>query len=384
MKKALIFSVFLSLLCFTSCKNDDEKIQFEGTSLQTDYEIENSISSGLTGSILYLKDDADFKSLVFQLLPPDVNIDRVVSLIAYTDQAIPDIKIIRKEDVAYLSVFHQPELGKMKHDFFRIDGDAFIKEERFCALTPVVSANHAQSILELIKRENSSLNAYSVIQNYSNRSFYDSPENLKIKLTYQLFKSINIAKATSDRDTPWSSQRCASPCDPNQGCDCLTLPPEEAGGSPEYYCDACVCPFSIVADDVDFPVEYESFFEFEPYYEFRDNFLSNYLIGQKYISYYYALGYFLKTNNLFTTNIIIETAKVSPKVFEIVQKLNSFPEGSSSILITESTKVQLLDLIDKYKALSTNADFHTMLNEISSDIEFYSEKSISQVMEEIN
>jgi hypothetical protein len=116
-------------------------------------------------------------------------------------------------------------------------------------------------------------------------------------------------------------------------------------------------------------------------YSFRDNFLLNYEIGQKYYSYYYYICYvasqFLRPKNvslLDEYNFALSTYAVA----------NTLQYGSNSeIVITTIYKNEAFEMIDSYKTITANTYYSQIMDDIKNDLSVYENKTRAEILAEI-
>lgn len=123
-------------------------------------------------------------------------------------------------------------------------------------------------------------------------------------------------------------------------------------------------------------------FKEQLYYDLRDNLMKNYNIGNKYIDYYYALSAFLQKSD-YTITTLYKMISALPELNDSILKLlgNS---SNNEIIISEQLKNNVVSIINDLKLISSNADFQTILNELESDIIFLSNKTKSNLINELH
>jgi hypothetical protein len=120
-------------------------------------------------------------------------------------------------------------------------------------------------------------------------------------------------------------------------------------------------------------------FDTDLQYDFRDNFLQNYAIGQEYIEYYYILGEML-TDSV-SLGLMLQTARVLYEFNSCVQLLLDANNHANDILISSTLKGKILSLLSEYKSLMpNNYEYNVILDKIIADVNLYSENTVSYVV----
>jgi hypothetical protein len=116
-------------------------------------------------------------------------------------------------------------------------------------------------------------------------------------------------------------------------------------------------------------------------YDFRDNLLSQYQLGQKYIAYYYHLSYVVRT---FSTINVSNFAKHFELCGLIYQSVDILTNGSNdNIPISSELKAKGIDLINDYRDYSDNEEYLKMLDNITADLTKYEGKTKSYILNDI-
>ncbi len=112
-------------------------------------------------------------------------------------------------------------------------------------------------------------------------------------------------------------------------------------------------------------------------HNFRDNFLSNYSVGQKYINYYYSLAEFLVDN--IPLSLSIETAEATFKVNNCIEKLMNPTTYGNSIVIDETFANELITLFNKYKSMDSDLDYKMALDDLIYDVTRFKGLSVNEI-----
>jgi hypothetical protein len=117
-------------------------------------------------------------------------------------------------------------------------------------------------------------------------------------------------------------------------------------------------------------------------YQFRDEFLSQYNGTKKYINQYYHFSSFL--SDKMNLQVIIKTINTLQNFYPVMEILLDSNNNANSIVINESLKNQLLDLINDYKGLSTDSDYRQALDDLVVDVNHYSNRTVSYIVTSIS
>jgi len=114
-------------------------------------------------------------------------------------------------------------------------------------------------------------------------------------------------------------------------------------------------------------------------YNFRDNFLDNYPLGQQYISYYYQISAFTPLN-FASESLMIQTTYVLFDFIPAIERLLDAQNHGNEVLIDNQLQADLIQLITDYKLLSGDAYYQATLDAIILDINTFSGMTVDQVI----
>lgn len=116
-------------------------------------------------------------------------------------------------------------------------------------------------------------------------------------------------------------------------------------------------------------------------HNFRDNFMRNYLIGEKYINYYYKLSNFSELYTVINVNTAYDWYLFSKEVYSIADKIQF--ASSNEIIITQDFKNKAQMKINQYKALNSDSELQSILTNIELDLNNFLGKTKQQILSEI-
>ncbi len=261
------------------------------------------------------------------------------------------------------------------HKLFVNENGIFKEFKGFSAEVSSIHTNHLSTILHkvlttAIEEEKSFLilGDKNYIGNF--------PNGKRDELGF-LLKNLTLNQTGGFKDVP---QPPTETCGPG----CSTNPPNS-------YCvwefgHTCkmppLCPESIAIPIVQYatnvPDTLYKAFDTTLHYTFRDYFLYDYSLGQKYISYYYEISEFLGED--IPTGLLIQTAYNAYGVNEAISKLLD-PSNNGTAIVLNSTLVDnLIDLVNDYKNLYTNATYHQYLDDVISDLNTFEGKTVNELI----
>ena len=257
---------------------------------------------------------------------------------------------------------------------YKITKGNLILDKRFNSYIGKIIRRHFKSLLAHSVDQKIDNASYLIIRNYryNKQTSYDRTEN-------------SFAKAVSDNlplKLPVSSLK--GPSDPPEGCtDCDSGPGgcEESGpDDPSLTCRFCASTIieenqSLTSQDI------SSLLPLSEAYDFRDNFLVQYQIGQIYTDYYYEISYLMNALNTININNIDDHIDLGIEMYSIADKLQY--GNATDIIITNQFKLKADQMISYYSTVTSNQDFIQILNRISSDLAHFVGMTRQQVLNEI-
>ena len=113
-------------------------------------------------------------------------------------------------------------------------------------------------------------------------------------------------------------------------------------------------------------------------YYFRDNFLKESIIGDKYVKYYYAFSQHIDID----LSLSMKAFTLMPKVSTLINKIRSNDTNPNEILIDEEFKNEVLSLINDSKTLSSKQITKSLIEDLKSDLSNLSGKTKSEFINE--
>jgi hypothetical protein len=134
-------------------------------------------------------------------------------------------------------------------------------------------------------------------------------------------------------------------------------------------------------NDTIVPTNLYQAFDSQLLHNFRDNFMMNSSLGQKYIEYYYALSGYLGDD--IPLSLSIQTAWFLYYHNSDIAHLLDTTNHSNDVIINDNFSEALCSLIQGYRSLSTDTTYIHMIDEIQSNVENLQGKTIRQILHEI-
>jgi hypothetical protein len=104
-------------------------------------------------------------------------------------------------------------------------------------------------------------------------------------------------------------------------------------------------------------------------------------LGQKYISYYYAISDFILSEDI-DLNLVTKIIEGMPSVDVAIAKLLS-TGSENEIIIDNQFKTDIDEILDILRSKSTNNDFHLLIDDLKNDINYFSNKTKATILNEI-
>lgn len=287
-----------------------------------------------------------------------------------------------KSNIIAFSVYEFDNENEIVHKFYLKNNQTF--EKKFSLKENVMNTSNQVFLLSYyfpkeFKAKNIGINNFCDINEASN------DKNRTQRNEFNLFKVVAIHKIKSELLKYNTLSRVADPKD-----ECVSC--EESGKGvcdSGLYCNG-ETPICEEEDEQEDMVERgmisqssaDILFNKQLYYDLRDDLMSQYNIGEKYIDYYYALSGFLQKSDYNVTTLYKMMATL-PDFNDSIEKLLNNTTSSSEIIISTQLKNDMLSIVNDLKAVSQNSDYQTILTELENDIILISNKSKSTILNEL-
>ncbi len=111
-------------------------------------------------------------------------------------------------------------------------------------------------------------------------------------------------------------------------------------------------------------------------YSFRDDFLTKTVYGKALDTYYYALHNYIDSS--ITLQLAISTAQVMIDFNQVIMKLLNPSQYENDILLPLDLKIDLLQLLNTYRALNSDNTYLLMIDDVIDDVNLFSTFTIGQ------
>jgi uncharacterized protein YihD (DUF1040 family) len=80
---------------------------------------------------------------------------------------------------------------------------------------------------------------------------------------------------------------------------------------------------------------------------------------------------------------MIKAVELAPQLYKVVQLLSN-DKASDEVVITENEKNNFLQILEIFKRLSDNKDYQSAISDIENDMNIFSNKTKSSLIEYLN
>jgi hypothetical protein len=302
--------------------------------------------------------------------------------IYYDNSSVTENKSINKSNVIALSIYEFDNENEIVHRFYLKKNQTF--EEKFSLKENVMNTSNQVFLLSYyfpkeFKEKNIGINNFCDINEASN------DKNRTQRNEFNLFKVVAINKIKSQLLKNNTLSRVADPKDECVSCQETGKGVCDSG----LYCNG-ETPICEQEDEQEDMVERgiisqssaDILFNKQLYYDLRDDLMSQYNIGEKYIDYYYAISGFLQKSD-YNITTLYKMMTTLPEFNDSIEKLLNNTTSSSEIIIDTQLKNDMLSIVNDLKAVSQNNDYQTILTELENDIILISNKSKSTLLNEL-
>lgn len=289
-------------------------------------------------------------------------------------------KQILQDEIFALSIYEFNYNNEIVHKFYLKENNSFVN--KFCLLENTMNTSNQIFLVSLYKQEMFRQNPIG-IYNFSDVNEVFSEKNKNQRNEFELFKVVTKHKMLDYARKNSTVFRAAEPvfcvaCAESAGSIC------DAG----VYCsnETPMCEKDEEEQDISMrgllsSTNADILFNDELYYNLRDNLMLQYNIGEKYIDYYYAISSFVQKSD-YDVSTLIKMISTLPDLNNSIEKLLS-NTNNNEIIITEQLKLDILSIINDLRTVSNNEDFQTILNELESDIIFLSNKTKTNLINDL-
>jgi hypothetical protein len=305
----------------------------------------------------------------------DFESNDLASFSFFTEKDIKGLDSLNSKDILGFQLYRQKGHNLIT-EIFKLTENEVIKIDDLTSTVNYLSTNDIYDCSKIFNSKK--IRTIMVINN----QFKFEPKKelgksiLSSKLIKYKEKTLNYKSRIIENENNTSiNASCSKPC-VNYSGDCITvydggLPPQPNG----FTCFRNICGLQQIAIEEKTP-EKELKNELNSARDFRDNFLTNYSIGKKYIRYYYNLSYTYKS--LYSETQWSKFKSIKPLLINKMNKiLNN--NDNNKIFINEKEKVQLLEFVNTLKVIDNSNSFQNMISQMQYDINRFSSKSISEV-----
>lgn len=208
----------------------------------------------------------------------------------------------------------------------------------------------------------------------------DFKTNLEIKLLSLVeFKSLAnyiILSQTPSPNEGYVAPTCGGACSNQEGRVC-DVPIKTCKKSGTVQCNLAGIQEKITQDNLSSGFTFNT----SKLYDLRDNFLTNYILGQRYIDNYYIGNEYLNVSSLSPTTLQ-KIIAIMPEIYATIDKLNN--PNYSGIIISNSFKTSLNDLFLDLKTYSSDSLYIDIFNQAIIDLNMLTNKNKADFLLSLN
>jgi hypothetical protein len=259
---------------------------------------------------------------------------------------------------------------KLKHRIYKVQNGNSVEVTKFYALTDYIT--HSD-----IKKELDELTTVTNLAGWVMVTDYTKIQQLQITHKIKSNDNLSLILLSNTNKVAEAPKGCAA------GPGCGNDKNSACHWDGSWYCQSSGEKIFVIYDSIKYYnlASDAQNLSFDSSYDFRDNFMDNYAIGQKYINYYYKLSNVGDIYDVVKLNNVYDWFIFTKNVFSVANKLQY--GNSSDIIVDSNFKTSAIAKINEYRALNTNAEMQAILNDIEADLNNFLGKTRAQILTEI-
>lgn len=347
--------------------NEERKIVFNSDLLKT--EEMNFIKNGIAKDLL------------------DKSFNQLAGISVFYDNAILNQHVkFNNNNILGIIIYELGNDGLMRHRFFLKDAQNKY-EEKVSLLENMMSTTNQEFLVykffpDMYKTNTIGISTLRDV-NLDTQKILEQKNEFNLFRVVETFKTVklhdNVVYRNGGDNEMFGGAVCENCAEGGNGvCDSgLYCNPVERG------CDGEEQEISAAERGILTPTASSTLFNLNLHRSLRDNLMSQYNIGEKYIEYYYAIsGYLQKYDYQLTT--LTKIISTLPEFNSSIEKLLDQNYNGNDIIITESLKNDMFVIIAELKNVSNNSDYLFILNDLENDLNTIKNKTKAQVLYELN
>jgi hypothetical protein len=316
-------------------------------------------------------------------------------MVFYINKLVSNISDIYSGDIKGISTYLIDQNNDMFHRLYTTTlGPANLIEntDLCCQVNSIISDHLRLTSRMLIDDLRNSVSSYIVVKNIDNpldtanvvdNHFYTNAFRYLYNNEISLF--IDNGRGGSD-----GTLDCEKPCEdgakePTDWCDTrLYVPPKcvpmwNGGRDDVPICGLVTQKVDLEDDGTLSQAEIDAGHDFILQYAFRDSLLDHCDWGHKIIEYYYHLSKYFKNQVQVPITLKIESCLVLIDCNDAIEKLMDPDQYGNDIFIDNDLKSDITNLLADYKLLSQDAVYNDMIDDINSDVLYFTGKTVNEV-----
>ncbi len=406
--KVLVFFVFV-VISFITCKRTDSKEDIKNENILNNplavneinfthpTKLPNSITKIDNKKIIYTKyglnktfaanytilKNNDLRELVRNIT--NYNLEPI-QFVIYFSKNINPYEFITNDIVTAFS-FYTIKGGDCFHQLYIRNNGKYIIDTNFSIISNLRNANNSSFIINNILPK--SLNSVSFISINNSDDYFANNSKQDFFLLKEAVHYLNWIKSNTMRKAPvpgggtgGNSQKCGDAPGCEGGPFWTLCAPANHG---MYSCgiEPPICErnetYLILVNSNSYDINDLNDAYCNLHYKLRDSVLYGSSVGDKYIRYFYAISniVYQETDLAFAYKCFIAL----PEMNTIITKLLNPTGHENDVLLSTEFATELNSIMNDLRLISNNVDYISILDDLQNDIDYYTGKTLSQVLD---